>query len=83
VIADLLEELLLAAKVADMIVERLRDAGFVIRPADEPGLKREIERLKEAKRRALMIADERAKEAVELRLENERLNAQLAECDRP
>jgi hypothetical protein len=36
-------------------------------------LKREIERLQDAKRRA------RAKEAVALRLENERLRAQLAE----
>jgi hypothetical protein len=42
-------------------------------------LMREIERLQDAKRRALAIADERAKEAVALRLENERLRAQLAE----
>jgi len=41
--------------------------------------KREIECLQDAKRRALAIADERAKEAVALRLENERLRAQLAE----
>jgi hypothetical protein len=42
-------------------------------------LKREVERLQDAKRRALAIADERSKEAVALRLENERLWAQLAE----
>jgi hypothetical protein len=42
-------------------------------------LKREIERLQDAKRRSLAIADDRAKEAVALRLENERLRAQLAE----
>jgi regulator of replication initiation timing len=44
-------------------------------------LQREIQRLQEAKRRALAIVDERSKEAVELRLENERLRAQIAECD--
>ena len=42
-------------------------------------LKREVERLQDAKRRALAIADERSKEAVAPRLENERLRAQLAE----
>jgi regulator of replication initiation timing len=40
-------------------------------------LKRENARLQDAKRRALQLADERAKEAVELRLENERLREQL------
>ncbi len=45
-------------------------------------LQREIERLRDAKRRALTVADERVKEAVELRLENDRLRAQLAERDR-
>jgi regulator of replication initiation timing len=45
-------------------------------------LKAEIERLQAAKRRALAVADERSKEAVELRLENEQLRAQLAERDR-
>jgi hypothetical protein len=51
---------------------------------DEIGgdLRAEIERLQDAKRRALSLADERAKEAVELRLENERLRAQLEECHR-
>jgi hypothetical protein len=24
-------------RVAEMVIERLRDAGFVIKPADEPG----------------------------------------------
>lgn len=36
---------------------------------------REIKRLQDAKRRALAIADERSKENVELRAENERLRA--------
>ena len=45
-------------------------------------LKAEIERLQAAKLRALQVADERAKEACELRLENERLRTKLAECDR-
>jgi len=45
-------------------------------------LKREIERLQDAKRRALSLADARAKEAVDLRLENQRLRAKLAVCDR-
>ena len=49
------------------------------RPERVEELKREVERLQDAKRRALAIADERAKEAVALRLENERLRAQLAE----
>jgi hypothetical protein len=52
------------------------------RPERIEELKLEIERLQDAKRRALSLADERAKEAVELRLENERLRAKLAECDR-
>ena len=42
-------------------------------------LRAEIDRLQVAKRAALAIADLRAKEAVALRLENERLWAQLAE----
>jgi regulator of replication initiation timing len=53
--------------------------AIVKRPECTEELKREIERLQDAKRRALAIADERAKEAVALRLENERLRAQLAE----
>ena len=83
VLADLFgEELPLddPERVAEMVIERLRDASSVIKPADEPG---ELGRLKDAKRRALHIADERAREAVELRLENERLEAQLAECAAP
>jgi phage host-nuclease inhibitor protein Gam len=43
-------------------------------------LQREVQRLQEAKRRALAIADERAKEACGLRQEVERLRARLAEC---
>jgi hypothetical protein len=45
-------------------------------------LQREIQRLRDVKRRALSLADERAKEVAESRLENERLRAQLAECNR-
>jgi hypothetical protein len=47
--------------------------------SDTENLNREIQRLRDAKRRALALADELAKEAVELRLENERLRAQLAD----
>jgi len=63
-----------------MLVD-LRSFGrhLMKRPERVEDLKREIERLQDAKRRALAIADERAKEAVALRLENERLRAQLAE----
>ncbi len=43
-------------------------------------LHREIARLRDVNRRALALADERAKEANELRAENERLRAQLVEC---
>lgn len=39
----------------------------------------EIERLQAAKRRALAVADDRAKEAVELRAENKRLRTVLFE----
>ena len=42
----------------------------------------EVDRLQDAKRRALQLADQRAREATELRLENERLRSRLAECDR-
>ena len=45
-------------------------------------LTREIQRLQDAKRRALSLADERAKEGNELRLENEGLRARLEECHR-
>jgi flagellin-like hook-associated protein FlgL len=43
----------------------------------EQALRAEIDRLQDAKRRALAIADERAKELAALRIENERLKAQL------
>ena len=42
-------------------------------------LKCEIERLRDAKRRALSLADERAKEAVELRQRAEAAEARVAE----
>jgi hypothetical protein len=42
----------------------------------------EIERLQGAKRRALQVADERAKEAVALRAELARMRARLAALER-
>jgi hypothetical protein len=42
-------------------------------------LQAEIDRLQDAKRRALSRADERAKEANKLRLENERLRARFVD----
>jgi hypothetical protein len=81
VIAEVIGEELLddPDRIAEMVIERLRDAGFKIVPAEEPGLKAEVQRLQAAKRWALLLADERAKEAAQLRLENDRLKAQLAE----
>ena len=59
------------------------------RPNDIEDLQRHIERLQDAKRRALQIADERSKENaalrnmnVALREEIERLRVRLAECHR-
>jgi hypothetical protein len=67
---------------AVLIVQRLRDAGFSVVPPEPPPvsddehaagmrevrrLRAEIKRLEAAKRRALQLADERAKEANELR----------------
>jgi hypothetical protein len=67
---------------AVVIVQRLRGSGFSVVPTEPPvvsddvllagmqevlRLRTEVDRLQEAKRRALQIADERAKEAVELR----------------
>jgi hypothetical protein len=63
------------------IVERLRatDVGY---PTDRNcrDAADEIERLQEAKRRALAIADERSKENVGLRQEIERLQATIAKA---
>jgi len=73
---------------AVVIVQRLRDSGFSVVPTEPPAvsddvllagmrevrrLRAEVDRLQEAKRRALQIADERAKEAVELRRQIETL----------
>ena len=73
---------------AVVIVQRLRDSGFSIVPTEPPAvsddvllagmrevrmLRAEVDRLQEAKRRALQIADEWAKEAVELRRQIETL----------
>jgi hypothetical protein len=52
--------------------DRLRDAGFVVIAAGAA----EIERLRGVARRALAVADERAKEANELRSQVERLRSQ-------
>jgi aminoglycoside phosphotransferase len=73
-----------AVTQAQARMRRLADAGFSVVPTEtaEGDLQAEISRLQDAKRRALQIADERAKEATELRLENERLRSRLAEWDR-
>jgi hypothetical protein len=52
------------------------------RSADTAVILAENARLQEAKRRALKIADERSRENVGLRAENERLRAALAEARR-
>jgi hypothetical protein len=67
---------------AVVIVQRLRDSGFSVVPTQPPAasddvllagmqevlrLRTEVDQLLEAKRRALQIADERAKEANDLR----------------
>ena len=70
---------------AVVIVQRLRDAGFSVVPTEPPPvsddellvsgmqevrrLRAEISHLLRAKRRALELADERAKEAAALRIE--------------
>jgi hypothetical protein len=73
---------------AVVIVQRLRDSGLSVVPTEPPEvsddvllagmrevrrLRAEVDRLQEAKRRALQIADERAKEAVALRRQIETL----------
>ena len=78
-------------------MRRLVDAGFSVVPTEPPPvsddvllagmqevlkLRAEVDRLQDAKRRALQLADQRAREATELRLEDERLRSRLAECDR-
>ena len=82
---------------AQIILRRLVDAGFSVVPTEPPPvsddvllagmqevlkLRAEVDRLQDAKRRALQLADQRAREATELRLEDERLRSRLAECDR-
>ena len=62
---------------AVVIVQRLRDSGFSVVPTEPPAvsdqevlrLRTEVDRLQDAKRRALQLADERAKEAAALRIE--------------
>ena len=69
---------------AVVIVQRLRDSGFSVVPTEPPAVsddvllagmqevrrsRAEIERLEDAKRRALQLADERALEANALRNE--------------
>jgi len=58
-----------AVTQAQARMRRLADAGFSVVPTEtaEGDLQAEISRLQDAKRRALQLADERAKEAVELR----------------
>jgi uncharacterized protein YktB (UPF0637 family) len=78
VLVDLFEELRADDPLwlAEQVQNRLAEAGFAIEAADTD-LKREVARLQEVKRAALLLADERAKEANELRQENARLKAQL------
>jgi hypothetical protein len=69
---------------AVIIVQRLRDSGFSVVPTQPPAvsgdvspadmqevhkLRAEVDRLRDVKRRALQLADERAKEVVGLRRE--------------
>ena len=78
---------------AVVIVQRLRDSGFSVVPTEPPEvsddvllagmrevrrLRAEVDRLQEAKRRALQIADGRAKEAVELRRQIETLRGAMS-----
>ena len=78
---------------AVVIVQRLRDSGLSVVPTEPPAvsddvllagmrevrrLRAEVDRLQEAKRRALQIADERAKEAVELRRQIETLRGAMS-----
>jgi hypothetical protein len=60
----------------------LLEACRLHRQAHEGCLTTEVERLQEAKRRALRIADERSRENVALRAENAKLQAALAEARR-
>jgi hypothetical protein len=67
---------------AKIILQQLADAGFKVTVDEHAAgmkevrrLRAEIERLQDAKRRALQLADERAKEAVELRLRIAELEA--------
>jgi hypothetical protein len=82
VLADLLgsddfpAEVLDTEAAAKIILQRLSDAGFKVTVDEQAAgmkevlrLRAEIERLEAAKRRALQLADERAKEANALRRE--------------
>jgi hypothetical protein len=85
VLADLLGSGDFPVEIADpeataaIIIQRLIDAGFVFTDQED---RPEIQRHQDAKPRAMALADERAKEANGLRLENDRLRAQVAERDR-
>jgi hypothetical protein len=67
--ADFPAEVLDPDKAAEIVIQRLKDASFAVVPenSEVAKLHAEIERLQAAKRRVLQLADERAKEAVELR----------------
>ena len=90
VLADLLgsddfpAEVLDTEAAAKIILQRLSDAGFKVTVDEQAAgmkevlrLRAEIERLEAAKRRALQLADERAKEAVELRRQVEHAREML------
>ena len=76
---DFPAEVLDTEAAAKIILQRLADAGFKVVEDPIAGmrevrrLRADVDRLQEAKRRALQIADKRAKEAVELRRQIETL----------
>jgi hypothetical protein len=86
---EILRELLVeetvenASELADLIIGRLGSKGFFVWPYAEfstetNDLKQEIERLKDAKRRAMQMADLRSREATVLRAENAELRRRRA-----
>jgi hypothetical protein len=78
--ADFPVEILDPEGTAKTVLQRLSDVGFVVIAAGAA----EIERLRGVARRALAVADERAKEANELRSQVERLRSQApAATDAP
>src|SRR5882757_5233592 len=67
----------ISAQDPELLLSSLLQFGRSPDGAVERDLRAAIARLREAKRRALAIADERSKEACELRAENQRLRSAL------